>query len=316
MKVLVTGANGFIGKSLSSRLEACGHDVIRAVRKKTHSQETPVGNIGAETDWLEKLHDVECVIHCAARVHVMKELHAEALAAYRSVNLEGTRRLAEQAAQAGVRRFIYLSTIKVNGESTLPGKPFLSSDAASPQDSYALSKREAEKTLFEISKQTGLEAVIVRPPLVYGPGVKGNFASLVSLVRKGVPLPLATIDNKRSLVGLDNLVDLLVRCIDHPQAAGRVFLVSDGQDLSTTELIRSLAESMRKKTLLIPVPKKILLLLGKITGRLAQVQRLVGSLQVDITNTRELLDWTPPVSVFEGLKRTVEPERSQNEKIQ
>jgi len=313
MKVLVTGANGFIGKNLSNQLEACGHDVIRAVRKKTDSQETSVGNIGAETDWLEKLDGVECVIHCAARVHVMKELHTEALAAYRSVNLKGTRRLAEQAAQSGVRRFIYLSTIKVNGEQTHPGKPFSGSDAAAPADSYAVSKWEAEQALFEISRNTGLEVVIVRPPLVYGPEVKGNFFSLISLIRKGIPLPLGAIDNKRSLIGLDNLVDLIMRCIGHPAASGQVFLVSDGQDLSTPALIRYLAESMGKKIWLIPVPKTYLLLLGKFTGRLSQVQRLVGSLQVDITKTCELLDWTPPVSVSEGLHRVVVSEKTPNE---
>ena len=315
MKVLVTGANGFVGQNLSNQLEAGGHDVIRAVRKKTDSQETSVGNIGADTDWLDKLYDVECVIHCAARVHVMKEMHAEALAAYRSVNLDGTRRLAEQAAQSGVRRFIYLSTIKVNGEQTELAKPFSVSDAVAPVDSYAISKWEAEQALFEISRSTGLEVVILRPPLVYGPGVKGNFFSLVSLISKGIPLPLGAIDNKRSLVGLDNLLDLIIRCINHPAAVGQVFLVSDGQDLSTPELISYLAESMGKKIWLIPVPKTYLLLLGKMTGRLSQVQRLVGSLQVDITKTCELLDWTPPLSVSEGLHRAVVNENTLHQHI-
>ncbi len=314
MNILVTGANGFVGKNLSTQLEISAHNVTRAVRKGSLPNEISIGDIGSDADWTTALHGVECVIHCAARAHVMNESSADSLQAYRAVNVIGTRRLAEQAAQSGVRRLVYLSSIKVNGESTEPGRPFLDSDVPAPQDSYATSKWEAEQVLWEISKQSGLEVVIVRPPLVYGPGVKGNFARLVSLVRKGMPLPFGSVNNKRSLVGLDNLVDLLIRCIDHPAATGQVFLVSDGQDLSTSELVGFLAEVLNKKTKLIPVPQKLLLFLGKLTGRLPQVQRLVDSLQVDIHRTCELLEWSPPVPVLTGLKQMVAPFKVQNDK--
>ena len=277
-------------------------------------QNVVVGDIGSDTDWSAALTGVDCVIHCAARAHVTNETEADALAAYRAVNVEGTRRLAEQAAAAGVRRLVFLSSVKVDGESTdgLPG-PFRSGsprgyaprDDGKLQDPYGISKREAEDALWEISTKTGLEVVVIRPPLVYGPGAKGNLARLLKLVRSGVPLPLGAVQNKRSLIGLDNLVDLLIRCVDHPAAAGQTFLVSDGEDLSTPDLLRHMAAAMGRSARLFPVPVSLLRLAGSALGKRAEIDRLVGSLQIDSSHTRQVLGWAPPVSVQEGIRRMV-----------
>ena len=250
---------------------------------------------------------IDCVIHCAALVHVMSESAEGALAAYRDVHVEITRRLAEQAVASGVRRFVFLSSVKVNGESTdgLP-RPFGARNDAKPRDPYGISKWEAEQALWEVSAKTGLEVVVVRPPLVYGPGVKGNLARLLKLVRSGVPLPLGALQNKRSLIGLDNLVDLLIRCVDHPEAAGQTFLVSDGEDLSTPDLIRHMAAAMNRSPRLFPAPVSLLRLAGGALGKLAEIDRLVGSLQIDSSHTRRVLGWTPSVSVQEGIRRMVQ----------
>jgi len=236
----------------------------------------------------------------------MKDELADPLAEYRLVNVEGTLNLARQAAAAGIKRFIYISSIKVNGESTPLGKPFLSSDIPEPEDPYGVSKREAEQGLMQLAADTGMEVVIIRPPLVYGPGVKGNFATMIKLIDKGLPLPLGAVHNKRSLVGVDNLVDLIIRCIDHPAAANQVFLAGDGEDLSTTELLRGVANAMGKPARLIPVPVGLLQLSATLLGKEAVAQRLLGSLRVDITKTCELLDWRPPYTVEEGLQRCFE----------
>ena len=249
---------------------------------------------------------MECVIHCAARAYVMNEIESDGLAAYHSVNVVGTKRLAEQAAALDVRRLVYLSSVKVNGESTAFDEMYHNSDQPAPNDPYGLSKLEAEEVLLEVSAKTGLEIVIVRPPLVYGPGVKGNLFRLLKLVSLGIPLPLGAVDNRRSLIGLENLVDLLICCVDHPNAAGQILLVSDGEDLSTPDLIRGLAQAMDKSPKLLPVPVSWLYVLGKLTGKLSEVDRLLGSLRVDSAHTRELLDWTPPVSVEAGLQKTVD----------
>jgi nucleoside-diphosphate-sugar epimerase len=236
----------------------------------------------------------------------MHETAGDALAAYRAVNVDGSRRLAEQAAIAGVRRLVYLSSVKVNGEQTLLGAPFLFSNTPAPRDAYGTSKWEAEQGLWEISAKTGLEVVVVRPPLVYGPGVKGNLARLLKLVRLGLPLPFSAVQNMRSLIGLDNLVDLLIRCIDHPAAAGQTFLVSDGEDLSTPDLIRQMAAAMNRSPRLFPLPISLLRLAGSAFGKRAEIDRLVGSLQIDSSHTRRVLGWTPPVSVEEGVRRMVQ----------
>jgi len=312
--VVVTGASGFVGSSLSTSLAAAGFRVRAAVRAGTPAERPGcsgveraiLGDISASTGWLSVLTNVDCVLHCAARAHVMHETAGEALAAYRAVNVDGSRRLAEQAAAAGVRRLVYLSSIKVNGEQTLLGAPFLFSDAPAPEDAYGISKWEAEQALWEISAKTGLEVVVVRPPLVYGPAAKGNLARLLKLVRLGLPLPFGALQNKRSLIGLDNLVDLLIRCIDHPAAAGQTFLVSDGEDLSTPDLIRYMAAAMNRSPRLFPVPVSLLRLAGSALGKRAEIHRLVGSLQIDSSHTRRVLGWTPPVSVQEGIRRMVQ----------
>jgi nucleoside-diphosphate-sugar epimerase len=262
-----------------------------------------VGEVGVQTDWSAALAGVDCVIHCAARAHVMHETEADALAAYRPMNVSGTQRLAEQAATLGVRRLVYLSSIKVNGEQTAFGAPFLFSDAPAPEDPYGVSKWEAEQALLAVSVQTGLEVVVVRPPLVYGPRVKGNLLRLLRWVARGVPLPLGAAHNQRSLVGLSNLVDLLLRCAEHPAAAGQTFLASDGHDLSTPQLIRLMAESMNRPARLLPVPVALLQAGGSLLGKRGEIDRLVGSLQVDSGYTQAQLGWTPPVSVEDGVRQ-------------
>lgn len=262
-----------------------------------------MASISGNSCWANLVHEVDTVIHCAARAHVMNDHSIDPLKAFQEINVGGTLNLARQAALQGVRRFIFISSIKVNGESTAFERPYHADNVPAPEDPYGLSKLEAEQGLQQLSAATGLEVVIIRPPLVYGRGVKGNFASLIKLIEMGVPLPLGAIHNKRSLVGIDNLVDLIIRCIDHPAAANQVFLAGDGEDLSTTQLLRGVAKAMGRPSRLIPAPVSLLQLGASLLGKKALAQRLLGTLQVDITKTRELLDWTPPVSVDEGLKR-------------
>jgi len=312
--IAVTGAAGFVGAALCGELYSRGF-AVRSVVRSLHSAEPASGveqiavsNLDAATDWSSALGGVDCVIHCAARAHVMHETEADALAAYRSVNVDGSRRLAEQAAAAGVRRLVYLSSIKVNGESTdgLP-RPFgARNDEVNPEDPYGVSKWEAEQALWAVAASTCLEVVVVRPPLVYGPSVKGNLARLLKLVRLGVPLPFGAVQNQRSLIGLDNLVDLLIRCVDHPAAAGQTLLVSDGEDISTPDLLRYMANALGRSASLLPVSVALLRLGGRALGKQAEIDRLVGSLKIDSRHTRELLDWNPPVSVAEGIRRMVQ----------
>ena len=265
-----------------------------------------IGEIDNQTDWSTEFVHIDCVIHCAARAHVMNETEADALAAYRAVNVDGTRRLAEQAVEMGVRRLIYLSSIKVNGEQTVPGERFNSFDNVFPEDPYGISKWEAEQALHEVSAKTGLEIVIIRPSLVYGPGVKGNFLSLLGWLKKGIPLPLGAIHNQRSLVGIDNLIDLIITCIDHPAAANQTFLVSDDEDLSTTELLRGMGHALGMPARLLPVPSSLLQFGANLLGKKDVAQRLFGNLQVDISKTKEILNWKPPVGVDEGLRKTAQ----------
>ena len=278
--------------------------VLRSLQSATSIsgiEHIALGNLDADIDWSPALMGSDCVIHCAARAHVIKDTEMDTLAAYRSVNVDGSRNLAEQAAAAGVRRLVYLSSIGVNGVHTNGRGPFSVSDAAKPVEDYAVSKWEAERALWKVAANTGLELVVVRPSLVYGPGAKGNLVRLLKLVHMGVPLPLGAVQNQRSLIGLDNLVDLLMRCIDHPGATNRTFLASDGEDFSTPQLIRLIAGGMNRPVRLLPIPLALLRVGGSLLGKRGEVDRLMGSLQVDSGHTRAQLGWTPPVSVEDGL---------------
>jgi nucleoside-diphosphate-sugar epimerase len=306
--VLVTGANGFIGKPLLNIIKKCDRFLAKGVvRRAVDSQDEGlvVPLLDGSTDWRSNIGGIDAVVHLAARVHVMEDAAADPLAEFRKVNVEGTLALARQAAEAGVRRFVFLSSIKVNGEQTQTGRPYTPNDSPKPTDPYGLSKCEAEAGLQRIAERTGMEVVVLRSVLVYGPGVKGNFLSMLRWLRKGLPLPLGAINNVRSLVALDNLVDLIVTCLHHPAAANQTFLVSDGEDLSTTMLLKRIALAMGIKARLIPVPASILQAGARLLGKGDVARRLCGNLQVDITKTRQLLGWSPPVSVADGIVRTV-----------
>ncbi|MDD3935663.1 SDR family oxidoreductase [Rhodoferax sp.] len=309
MTVLVTGANGLIGRALCERLQQKKQAFRAAVRPGVPVQPgcdvAEVGELNQATNWCRALTGVDIVIHLAARVHVMHDKSADPLAVFRTVNVDGTLNLARQAVDAGVKRFVFVSSIKVNGEATKMGRPFTEADAPNPQDAYGQSKCEAEQGLRQIAMDTGIEVVIIRPPLVYGPGVKANFAALMRAVQRGWPLPLGAVHNQRSLVALDNLVDFIITCMTHLQAANQTFLVSDGQDLSTTELVRGMAQAAGVSARLLPVPVWVLQAGAKLLGKGDAVQRLCGNLQVDISKARDLLGWVPPVSVEEGLGRCV-----------
>jgi nucleoside-diphosphate-sugar epimerase len=310
-KILITGATGFLGRALVKTLSADRHFKLTAV-SRAPIPDLPgtvfpyvLGDINATTDWNVGL-DVDVVVHAAARVHVMNEHALDPLASFREINTAGTLNLARQAAKAGAKRFIFISSVKVNGEATETGQPFLADDICAPSDPYSISKYEAEQGLIELSVSTGMEIVIIRPVLVYGPDVKANFYQLMRILQRGVPLPLGGINNSRSLVSLDNLIDLIRVCIGHPAAANQVFLVSDGEDVSTTELARRILKFSGSKTWLMPVPDYLIFALAKLVRREPSARRVLGSLQVDIDKTQTLLNWSPPVCLDQGLKQTVE----------
>lgn len=307
MNILLTGVTGFLGSRIATTLSVVeGIRLRAAVRRPTEIPEVElveVRELDANTDWSGALACQQIVIHTAARAHIMSDEVADPLTEYRRVNVDGTLNLAYQAAAEGVKRFIFISSIKVNGEQTPHGIPFTADDVPAPEDPYGISKWEAEQGLRQIALETGMEIVIIRPPLVYGPGVKGNFASMIKMVEKGLPLPLGAIHNQRSLVGVDNLVDLIVTCIDHADAANQVFLAGDGCDLSTTALLQGVAKAMGRPSRVIPVPSGMLKLAATVLGKRAIADRLLGSLQVDISKTEKFLGWHPPVGVDEGLRR-------------
>lgn len=309
-KIFVTGASGFIGQSLCKALLNSNFFVRGGVRTCNYSltskniEYVPVGNISQQTNWKSALSDIDCIIHCAGRAHRMNENKNSNM--YRLINTEGTKNLAKQAAEAGVKRLVFLSSIKVNGEFTNEigdKQKFFYNDIPKAKDVYAKSKFEAEKILFEISSTSGLEVVVIRLPLVYGNNVKGNFAQLIQIIKKNIPLPLSKVKNQRSMIGIDNLIDLLICCIDHPEASGKTFLASDGEDLSTPELIKLIASSMGRKANLFPLPIFILKFLGSVFGRSEEIKRLIGSLRIDNSYTKETLNWTPPLTVLEGIRR-------------
>ena len=308
--ILVTGATGLVGRALCNRLKR--RHVLRIAVRNNMTEEwakqhdVVLATLDPTQDWRPALEGIATVVHCAARVHVMNDDAADPLREFRRINVDGTLQLATQAAAAGVKRFVFISSIKVNGESTVPGRPFTAQQAPAPIDPYGVSKWEAEQQLSQLSAETGMEVVIIRPALVYGPGVKANFLNMMKWLYKGVPLPLGAIHNKRSIVALDNLVDLIVTCIDHPGAANQTFLVSDGEDISTTELLQRMSQALGKRPRLLPVPAWMLKTAAKALGKQSIAQRLCGSLQVDIAHTRERLGWTPLVSVDAALQKTAQ----------
>lgn len=306
--IFITGATGFLGKDLIRRLQSEGKYQLSASVRRSDAEVAEgvithvIGSAGADGAWNSALTGVNVVVHCAARVHVMADKATDPLQAFREVNVDATLRLAREAASAGVRRFVFISSIKVNGDESPPGQPFRPEDIPNPTDAYGLSKWEAEKALLFFAQDVEMDIVIIRPVLIYGPGVKANFLSIMRLLYKGIPLPLGAIDNKRSLVALENVSDLIVTCLVHPAASNQIFLVSDGEDLSTTELLRKIALALRSPARLIPIPSWLLLVAAKLLGMSGFSQRLCGTLQVDISKTRSMLGWAPRVGVDQALE--------------
>lgn len=302
MNILVTGATGFIGRALCPSLTALGHEVVYSIHRLGDVADDH--NLYKATPWNASINGVDSVIHLAARVHMNNDRSTDPLSDYRLVNVGGTLNLARKSVATGVKRFIYISSVKVNGESTRIGHPFTAEDRPSPQDPYGISKLEAEEGLRQIAMETGMEVVIIRPPLVYGPGVKANFEAKMRWLSRGLPLPLAALtNNRRSLVALDNLIDLIITCLNHPAAANQTFLVSDAEDLSTADLLKRSGVALGRHARLFYMPISLLKIAATMFNKSAVYQRLSASLQVDISKTRKLLAWTPPISVDEGLRR-------------
>ena len=311
--ILLTGASGFVGQGILKQALQQAATITCVSRKKMTRITGTAGvmhnivmpELTPGTDWSASLSGIDTVIHCAARVHVMQETSADPLALFRQMNVDATINLARQAAQAGIRQFIFISSVKVNGEQTAPGQPFTEDSLAKPEDAYGISKHEAELALLELGRNTGMAITIIRPPLVYGAGVRANFLSMLQSVKRGLPLPLGSIKNKRSFVFLDNLASLVLCCLNNPKAYNQLFLVSDGNDLSTTELLRACATALGVPSRLMPFPSSLLTLLATLAGKKSIADRLCQSLQVDIGKTKRLLNWTPPYTVAQGLLATV-----------
>ena len=308
-RILVTGATGFIGQNLVQELVNNNFEVAVTIRKKNNLFSSTVTqfivkDIESDPDWTAVLQDIECVIHLAGRAHVLKDKNPDPLTEFRRVNTDGTINLAHQAIKLGIKRFIFISSIGVNGN--VNNKPFSVNDIPNPIEPYAVSKYEAEFELQKLTNGSKMETVIIRPPLVYGPNAPGNFAQLIKVTNKGIPLPLGEIHNQRSFIAIENLIDLIITCIKHPAAANKTFLASDDEDLSTTDLLRRMARALGKPSRLIPIPPSIITLGATLLGKKEIAQRLCGSLQVDINHTKKTLDWKPPVSVDEALKKTAD----------
>jgi UDP-N-acetyl-alpha-D-quinovosamine dehydrogenase len=308
-KVLVTGAGGFIGRALCAKILAEGWQVRGTLRSESDAnrlpdgvETVPIGSINSDTKWDDALAGIYTVVHLAARVHVMNDVSSDPLTEYRKVNVEGTKCLAVEAANAGIKRFIYLSSIKVNGEGG--ASAYTEEDKEAPEDPYGLSKWEAEQELCKISRTTGVEVVILRPPLVYGPGVKANFYNLLKFVDRRIPIPLASVNNRRSFIYLGNLIDAIITCINQPEAAEHTFLICDGENVSTPELIRKIASALGKPAWLFHIPSFLIRIAGKLIGKTAAIDRLLGSLMIDTSKIRKELGWKPPYTMEHGLKET------------
>jgi nucleoside-diphosphate-sugar epimerase len=310
MKILVTGANGFVGSQLSEALAKSGHEVRNTARSLASNSSTTRELIICDLESADNLDHLttgcDAIVHLAGRAHVMSDDPATSESLYVSANVDVTKKLAQSASRTGVKRMILMSSVKVNGESTTINTPFTAQDIPNPQDPYGRSKTQAEQALWEITSTSDLEGVVIRPPLVYGPGVRANFASLIGIVGRGLPLPLGSIQNKRSFVSLDNLVDLISTTVQSPNAAGNTFLVSDGHDLSTPELVRSIASALDQSPKLFPFPSALLKLAATASGKRGAYDRLCGSLTVDIALTKQKLSWTPPFTVQDSMQRTVD----------
>lgn len=309
MRILVTGANGFVGQMLCARMLPLGWQVRGTVRSMKQASNLPakvecvcIDSITGNTDWSMVVNNIDVIVHLAARVHVMRDSTCDPLTAYRQVNVDGTEYLARMAASLGVRRFVFLSSVKVNGEGK--STPYTEQDEAKPEDPYGISKWEAELVLRKIAAETGLEVVILRSPLIYGPGVKANFCRLLKIVQHGIPLPLLSVDNRRSLLYLGNLVDAIIKCINHPRASKQTYLISDGEDVSTPELLIRIAKALGKSSRLIPFPPLFIRYVGNLTGKSSSVNKLIGSLVVDISKIQHELQWEAPYTMIQGLQET------------
>lgn len=309
--VLLTGSSGFVGRAILDDLSQRNLFNIRVSTRDSSAKFGPaiesavINGLSSEQCWSQALEGVDLVVHSAARVHIMNSTGASSMALYREVNVAGTLQLASQAAACGVQRFVFISSIKVNGEGTPPNMPYRADSAPDPVDEYGISKYEAELGLKKIAAETSMQVVIIRPTLVYGPGVKANFLTMMKVIDKGIPLPFGRIRNQRSFVALDNLVDFVFHCLGHPAAANETFLISDGEDISTSELLRRIAYALGRSSRLFPFPANVIKMLFFIVGKKSLSDRLCDNLQVDITKNRELLGWTPPVALNEALRKTV-----------
>ena len=305
-KIFLTGHAGFIGSAIIKKFELNNFDKNNVLTK---SKEIILhhGYISKDNknNWINLLQDADCIIHCGARKNIKEKTKESSLEIFRKANTEPTKILAEEAAKLGIKRFIFLSSIGVNGVSTDNTKPFTFKDIPMPTEDYAISKWEAEQELWKIAQRTGLEIVIIRAPLVYGFGSEGKLISLIKLLNLRIPLPFSLIKNKRSFIGIDNLIDIIIRCIDHPEASGKTFLVSDGENLSTPNLIRTINSLMGRTPRLFPFPILILKLIGFLTGKSQDMRRLISSLEINIDYTKKILNWSPPISVKEGIRRAI-----------